>query len=66
MNQKKFAGENAIKPEKKISLGPDLAADPGKRLCPKFDCTGMARQDISEGGRTGPQVLDNCAEEHIQ
>ncbi len=66
MKRKKFVDPLSAPPERFHPPGPDLVINPQQRLCAKFDCTGMARQQIWDGGRTGPQVLDNCAEEHIQ
>lgn len=48
------------------SEGSTLSLDPEERLCPKYDHTGISLQYVGDLAHTGPVVVDNCAEEHIQ
>ena len=43
----------------------DLRLDPRKRICPKFDETSIALFPVAGRVEISVQVLDNCAEEHI-
>lgn len=43
----------------------DLRVSPEDRLTPKFDEVSIAKFHVSQPGRVGMRVLDNCAEEHI-
>ena len=44
---------------------PELRLEPDKRLCPKFDETGIARFPVARREEMGVRVVDDCAEEHI-
>lgn len=43
----------------------DLRLNPELRLCPKFDCTSVAKFRVAAPDKMGVRVVDNCAEEHI-
>lgn len=45
--------------------GEDMRLNPELRLCPRFDCTSIARFPVAHRDEMGVRVLDNCAEEHI-
>ena len=43
----------------------DLSLSPEKRLCSKFDRSGIAEFPVARREDMGLRVVDNCAEEHI-
>ncbi|HIT35035.1 MAG TPA: hypothetical protein IAC31_10515 [Candidatus Faecousia intestinigallinarum] len=51
--------------KKQKNIPADLRLEPEKRLCPKFDEKSLALFPASDE-IMGVQVVDNCAEEHIQ
>lgn len=46
--------------------GDSLRLDPEKRLCPQFDSTGIKNYPVASWDKVGWQVVDDCAQEHIQ
>ena len=42
-----------------------LRLDPEKRLCPRYDSTGIAKYRVGSQKKMGMRVLDDCVEEHI-
>ena len=44
----------------------DLRLDPEQRLCPMYDSVSIKKFRTAAPFGSAPQVLDNCAEEHIQ
>ncbi len=44
---------------------PCFRLNPERRLCPKFDQTGIAKFRVAKPKDMGMRVLDDCAEEHI-
>lgn len=50
---------------KKCKRQDEISVDPEQRLAAQFDSTGAKKfPDQSRRSRTGPDVKDNCAQEH--
>ena len=55
-----------MKKKKKAELPDDMRLNPEERVASRFDSASIAKYPLAEDERVGVQVLDNCAEEHIQ
>ena len=65
MAKKKAKKRALIQAPQAVDMSESLRLDPEKRLCSRYDSTGIAKYRVGSTKKMGMRVLDDCAEEHI-